>query len=71
MTLNKLLRDFEYERVIEFLDTHYIDTEYYLSDEARELMNKDILHIEYIDNLPAPEMIYWLDINKLIIEEQI
>lgn len=67
----KILRDYEYEKVVEFLDTHYIDTDYYLSEEARELVDKDVLHLEYIDNLPAPEMIYWLDVDKIIAEEMI
>lgn len=67
----KILRDYEYEKVVEFLDTHYIDTDYYLSDEARELVDKDVLHLEYIDGLPAHEMIYWLDLDKIIAEEMI
>ena len=67
----KILRDYEYEKVVEFLDKHFVDTDYYLNDEARELVNKDVLHLEYIDNLPAHEMIYWLDLDKIIAEEMI
>lgn len=55
--------------VIRFLDEHYIDTEYYLNEEARALVNKDLMSIEYIDNLSSIEMINFLDISILVIDE--
>lgn len=65
------MRDTIYERVIQFLEDNYIDTEYYLSDEARELIEEGTLSIKYIENLPASDMEYWLDTEKLILTESI
>ena len=58
------------KKAISFLEEHYIDTEYYLTEEARELIEEGVLHLEYIESLPAHEMEYWLNIEKLLIEER-
>ena len=71
MTLDQMLDDLMMMKVIEFLDTHYIDTDYYLTDEAVELVDKGILHLEYIDNLSGADKLQWLDIDLLIKEENI
>ena len=55
--------------IIRFLDEHYIDTYYYLNEEALELIKKDLMSIEYIDNLSSIEMLNFLDISRLEIDE--
>ena len=63
------MRDYAYENIVKFIDEHYIDTEYYLNEEARELIEEGVLHLKNIDKMPADEMVHWLDLEKLVQEE--
>lgn len=61
----------KYQYIVDFLDTHFIDTEYYLNDEAKEMIESGEISIKYIDKLSAEKMIEYLDVERLEIEENI
>lgn len=65
------MRDKNYEKAIKFLEENYIDTDYYLTDEAVGLIGEGVLHLENIDKMSAPDMAYWLDLDKLILDENL
>lgn len=60
-----------FKKILIFLEETSIDTEYYLNDEARELYEKNILNLRKIEQLPVSEYAKFLDLPKLIKEEEI
>lgn len=61
----------KYQYIVDFINAHFIDTEHYLNDAAREMVDAGHISIEYIDKQPAEKMIEYLDIEKLKFEENI
>ena len=60
-----------FKKILTFLEIYDIDTEYYLNEEARELYDKGLLDLRYIEKLPTYEYAKYLDLVKLNKEEEI
>lgn len=60
-----------FKDILIFLKENDIDTEYYLNDEARELYNIDKLDLREIEKAPVEIYASYLDLPKLIKEEDV
>lgn len=60
-----------FKRILIFLEETSIDTEYYLNDEARKLYESNKLNLRSIEKLPPELYAKYLDLPKLINEEEI
>lgn len=69
MTLDEVLLQVEKAIVIKFLDEHYIDTDYYLNETSKMLIDNNHLSIADIDSMSSLDMFEYLDIDRLIKEE--
>lgn len=54
-----------------FLEENSIDTEYYLNEDARELYNKGELDLRGIEKLSVAEYASYLDLAKILKEEEV
>lgn len=60
-----------FKKILIFLESSSIDTEYYLNDEARALYEANKLDLRAIEKLPSNQYAKYLDLVKLIREEEI
>lgn len=69
--LNTLKQEYiNKEAVVIFLENYYIDTSYYLNEFAEFYLEENNLDIFYIDRLNPREMVEYIDIERLYIDEK-
>lgn len=61
----------KYIDVINFLDNYSIDEDYYLNDEARDLVEVGLITLEELREMNSQGLIQYLDFWKLVEEEHI
>lgn len=69
--LNTLKQEYiNKEAVLIFLENYYIDTSYYLNEFAEFYLEENNLDISYIDRLNPRELVEYIDIERLYIDEK-
>lgn len=69
--LNTLKQEYiNKEAVVIFLENYYIDTSYYLNEFAEFYLEENNLDVSYIDRLNPRELVEYIDIERLYIDEK-